>query len=147
MRNTVTIVVATPKENFPEIGTVANPSVFSNGNDLFLCYEIASRSGDRNAIIKFCDVIDFRLSPMNVDELPKCKYPIGYWAFNEILNAEEIERWKVLKPRFWMISFRDVTVEVLFEDVRLVFLTQDEVSPSITLLRFLNNKKQKNPPD
>jgi hypothetical protein len=136
----VTIVVATPKENFPAIGTVANPSMFLDGRDLFLCYETALDRRGRNAVIKFSDVIDFRVSPMNVDALPECKYPIGYWAFNEILNAEELERWKVLEPRLWMISFRDITVEVIFENVELLFISREEIAPSVTLLEFMNSQ-------
>lgn len=140
----MTAVVVIAKENFPAIGTSENPATFYDGSNVFLCYRIAPIGGDGNAVIKFKDVIDFRISPMNVDALPKCRYPLKYWEFNEILDAEETQYWKSLKPRFWMISFRDVTVEILFEDVEFLFRAQDGVDPRITLLKFLGDIGDKN---
>jgi len=109
--------VSEPRETFPELGPVANPAVFYDGNDAFVCYE-ASRGG--NAVLKFGDVIDFRITPMNVEGLKECRYPVRPWAFNEVMGGEEIDKWKALSPRLWLITFNDVTIEVLFGTVSLV---------------------------
>lgn len=143
----MTIVGTGARENFPAIGTVRNPSLFYDGDDLFLCYQIAPLGGGGNAVIRFGAVIEFRNTPVNVDELRQHRYPAQCYAFNEISNAEETLRWNALEPKFWVISFHDMTVEVLFEDAALVLRTQDEMDPSITLLKFLRDTEcQKAPP-
>ena len=58
-----------PAEQFPEIGTVENSAVFYDGENIFLCYQIAPVAGGGIAILKFADVIDFRISPMSVEGL------------------------------------------------------------------------------
>lgn len=112
--------VLEPKEAFPEIGTVANPAVLYDGNDVLLCYEASTHSGGGNVLLKFGDVIDFRISPMNVEGLRECRYPVHPWQFNEIAGGEEAGKWISLKPRLWLISFNDVTIEVLFGTVSLI---------------------------
>ncbi len=102
------------------MGSVANPAVLYDGNNAFVCYEASPQEGGGNVVLKFDDVIDFRITPLNVDGLEGCRYPIKLWAFSEILGAEETLQWKVLDPRFWLISFRDVTIEIHFETVSLV---------------------------
>ncbi|KQU77006.1 hypothetical protein GFB56_35260 [Ensifer sp. T173] len=112
--------VSTPLEAFPELGSVANPVVFYDGIDALVCYETSPPVGGGNVVLRFGDVIDFRVTPMNVDGLPGCRYPVLPWAFNEVSGGEETARWEVLSPRFWIISFHDVTIDVLFETVSLV---------------------------
>lgn len=111
--------ISIPQEAFPALGTVANPAVLYDGLSAFVCYEAAPSAGGGNVVLKFGDVIDFRITPMNVDGLPECRYPIRPWAFNEVVDGDEAAKWKVLNPRFWLISFNDVTIEVLFETVSL----------------------------
>lgn len=113
------VQVVVPLETFPEPGTVANPAAL-DGHDVVVCYEASLRAGGGNVVLRFGHVIDFRLSPMNVDGLGDCRYPIEPWAFNEILGGEETSRWQVLAPRFWLISFHDVTIEILFETVAMI---------------------------
>ncbi|MCA1440375.1 hypothetical protein I6F07_09145 [Ensifer sp. IC4062] len=112
--------VSSPQEAFPELGTAANPAVLYDGNDAFVCYEASVRSGGGNVVLKFGDVIDFRIKPVNVEGLKECRYPVNPWAFNEVVGGEETARWKALNPRLWLISFNDVMIEVLFETVSLV---------------------------
>lgn len=111
--------VSIPPEAFPALGTVASPVAFYDGNDALVCYEASSSAGGGNVVLRFGDVIDFRITPMNVDGLPKCRYPIRPWEFNEVVGSEEAAKWKVLNPRLWLISFHDVTIEILFETVSL----------------------------
>ena len=112
--------VLEPLETFPEIGTVANPAVLYDGNDVLLCYDASIRSGGGNVVLKFGNVIDFRISPMNVEGLQECRYPVYPYQFNEVTGGEETGKWCPLNPRLWLISFNDVTIEVLFETVSLV---------------------------
>ncbi|MEZ2221158.1 hypothetical protein [Rhizobium sp. RCC_161_2] len=129
-------IVEEPREKFPEVGDVANPAIFFDGEDVFLCYQISPRGGGGNAVVKFGDVFEFQVKPMNVEGLGQCRYPVRPWSFNEIINAEEILRWRVLKPRFWMISFNDVMVEVLFESAALLLHDLQPVHPKTTLTKI-----------
>ncbi|QRY68723.1 hypothetical protein JVX98_10760 [Ensifer sp. PDNC004] len=116
--------ISIPPEAFPALGTVANPAVLYDGLSAFVCYEAAPSAGGGNVVLKFGEVIDFRISPMTVEGLRDCRYPIRPWEFNEVADSDEAAKWKVLSPRFWLISFTDVTIEVLFETVSLEL--QDE---------------------
>lgn len=129
--------VVRPREAFPELGTVANPSVLYDGKDAFVCYEASPQSGGGNAVLKFRDVIDFRVTPMNVEGLRGCRYPVHPWAFNEVIGGEETVEWKVLNPRLWLISFNDVTIEVLFETVFLIIHDAEGGPPHKTLMGVL----------
>lgn len=112
--------VAVPREAFPELGTVSNPAVLYDGHDAFVCYEASVRAGGGNVVIKFGGVIDFRVTPMSVEGLTGCRYRVRPWAFNEIVGGEETSKWRAFNPRFWLISFNDVMIEVLFETVSLI---------------------------
>ena len=129
--------VLSPEEAFPELGTVANPAVIYDGNDAFVCYEASNRAGGGNVVIKFGDVIDFRITPVNAEGLKDCRYPVNPWTFNEVLEAAETRDWTALNPRFWLISFNDVTIEVLFETVSLVSRDTKGGSPHTTLIGIL----------
>jgi len=129
--------VVVPMESFPEPGTVDNPAALYDGHDVVVCYEASLRAGGGNVVLRFGHVIDFRVSPVNVDALGDCRYPIEPWAFNEILGGEETSRWQVLGPRFWMISFRDVTIEILFETVAFISRDSEGGPQHKTLIKVL----------
>ncbi|NTF32942.1 hypothetical protein G6L88_12860 [Rhizobium skierniewicense] len=129
--------VSSPEEAFPELGTVANPAVIYDGNDAFVCYEASARAGGGNVVIKFGEVIDFRITPMSVERLKDCRYPVNPWTINEVLEGAEATDWKALNPRFWLISFNDITIEVLFETVSLVSRDAKSGSPRTTLIGTL----------
>ncbi|MGO4136790.1 hypothetical protein ACEQ6A_19830 [Rhizobium brockwellii] len=136
--------VSSPQEAFPLIGTVANPAVFYDGNDAFVCYEASMRSGRCNVVLKFGEVIDFRITPMNVEGLRECRYPVNPWAFNEVIGGGETARWQALKPRLWLISFNDIMIEVLFETVALISQDAGEGPQDRTLINALNGLKASN---
>jgi hypothetical protein len=129
--------VVAPQEALPELGTVANPAVFYDGYNAFVCYEASLRAGGGNVVLKFGDVIDFRITPLNVEGLEGCRYPIKPWAFSEILGGEETSQWKVLDPRFWLISFHDVTIEILFDTVSVISHDAEGGSQHKTLIDVL----------
>ncbi|GKX33100.1 MAG: hypothetical protein MnENMB40S_07180 [Rhizobiaceae bacterium MnEN-MB40S] len=134
--------VVAPHEAFPELGTVANPAIHYDGNDAFLCYEASAQAGRGNVVLKFGDVIDFHLTPLNIHGLHKCRYPIEAWSFNEILGSREADPWKVLGARFWLISFNDVTIEILFQTVSIMKHDTEGPSPGATLIDALSLIKQ-----
>lgn len=132
------VTVIQPPENLPDIGTVENPVTFYDGEDVFVAYEVSHRRGGGVAVVAFKGIIDFRITPMTSEGLRQCRYPIKAWRFSEIHNAAEINQWKVLKPRYWFVSFNDVTLEILFEDVTLMLHDTKATSRRQALLNALN---------
>ncbi len=128
-----------PKEAFPMIGTVENPALFFDGENLFLSYEIAPAAGGGIAILIFYDVIYFEKNPINVDGIMTSRYPVSPWNFTEVTGSDRTAKWRALKPRFWTISFNDRTVEVVFSKVQKVHEIRDVVSPSSALKGFLSS--------
>ena len=128
---------ARPTENFPLMGTVENPALFSDGRDLFLSYDIAPAAGGGIAILKFSDVIHFEQKPINVEGLGDVASPTKPWDFTEVFGSDRTILWKALEPRFWTISFNDVTVEVVFSKVHKAYETREVVRPSDALAGFL----------
>ena len=126
-----------PNETFPLIGTVENPAVFSDGRDLLLSYEIAPVAGGGIAILKFSDVIHFEQNPINVEGLKDAVFPAKPWDFTEVFGSDRTTRWKALEPRFWTISFNDVTVEVVFSKVHKAHETREGVRPPDALAGYL----------
>ncbi|APG88936.1 hypothetical protein SAMCCGM7_pC1757 (plasmid) [Sinorhizobium americanum CCGM7] len=88
-------------------------------------------------VLKFGNVIDFRISPMNVEGLQECRYPLHAWHFNEVAGSEETAEWRSLNARLWLISFNDVTIEVLFQTVSLITHEAGGGPLQRTLLRAL----------
>ncbi|MHC1548799.1 hypothetical protein [Phyllobacterium sp. K27] len=131
------IKVAFPIEALPELGTVSNPAVLYDGNDAYVCYETSDRTGGGNVVLKFGGVIDFRMTPMTAEGLRECRYPIKPWAFNEVFGGEETMRWRALDPRFWLISFNEVTIEIIFETVSIITHDGEGCTPKDTLLHTL----------
>ena len=94
-------------------------------------------------MLKFDEVIDLRVTPMNVEGLNECRYPVRPWAHNEIFDCEETIRWKALKARLWLISFNDVMVEVIFETVSLVSHSSDAGPQDETLINVVSALKNR----
>ncbi len=90
-------------------------------------------------VLKFRDVIDFRITPLNVEGLKQCRYPIQPWAFNEILDSEEAHQWNALSPRLWLITFNDLTIEILFETVSIIDRDAEGGPQHKTLINALSN--------
>jgi len=124
-------------EQFPSIGTVTNPAVNYDEINLLLCYKIAPISGGGVAILEFRDIFDFRINPLNVEGLGDSKYPVNAWSFTEVTGADKNYKWSALNPRFWTVSFNDMTIEILFASVKKVMETRDYTSPSIALKKFI----------
>ena len=126
------------REAFPSIGTVGNPALFSDGYNLLLSYEIAPVAGGGITILAFANVIHFEQNPTSVEGTESARYPISPWRFTEVTDSDRTVQWRALNPRFWTISFQDVTVEVVFSDVKKVYETRSDILPSTALKGFLN---------
>ncbi|MEO9826784.1 MAG: hypothetical protein ABJF50_20465 [Paracoccaceae bacterium] len=126
-----------PQEDFPAIGTVENPAMFFDGSDLLLSYDIAPVAGGGIAILKFSGVIYFEKNPINVEGLRNAKYPTKAWDFTEVYDSDRTTKWNALSPRFWTVSFNDVTVEIVFSETQIVHKTQRAERPSEALVRLL----------
>ena len=126
-----------PQEAFPSIGTIENPAMFFDGSDLLLSYDIAPVAGGGIAILKFSDVIHFEQNPINVEGLRDAKFPTRAWDFTEVFFSDRTTKWKALSPRLWTISFNDVTVVVVFSEVKIVHETRQAERPSDALVRLL----------
>lgn len=131
-----------PPEDLPRIGTVRDPSLFFDEDELLLAYEIAPISGGGCAVVWFSGIIHFECNPLNVHGVGMGQetYPTEAWCFTEVLGSDRTEVWAALKPRFWTISFNDRTVEVLFERVELVQVNLSVSTPHEALLSYISSK-------
>ena len=124
-------------EDLPYIGTVLNPMYFSDGRNVFIAYEVAPLENGGVAVVRFSDVIRFHDLPMNAEQMGRHRYysnGLEFYSFNECAFAEELSAWCVLKSRFWVISFNDVTLEIVFGSFEMVYRSPDNVSLRHALL-------------
>jgi F420-0:gamma-glutamyl ligase-like protein len=133
-----------PSETLPAIGTIENPALFFDGNHLMLAYAIAPVDGGGCAVLKFAGVIKFETLPMNVDGLGAAKVPVSAWAFTEVFHSEATMKWAALNPRFWTVSFTDVTLYVLFKAFTVLEITRSDVTPAAALLGYLKGHSAQN---
>lgn len=130
-----------PGEHLPQIGTVQNPAFFSDGDTAFLAYEIAPIDGGGHAVLQFTDVIKLVQNPQTVEGTRNSQaYPITPWGFTEVFDSEETEPWKSLSPRFWTISFNDLTIAITFRMVALVGVDTKAKTPSAALHSIVTRK-------
>lgn len=126
-----------PAEYLPAIGTVENAVVYYDGKNLHLFYQIAPADCDGVAVIKFEHVINFRVHPMDLENLGQTDYPASPWEFTEVYGADKTDYRRGHDGRFWIISFNDETIEVVFRAVKLLFETRETNSPNEALITFL----------
>lgn len=108
----------------PELAIPENPAVFSDGHELWLAYETTKEPrGEHCAVIQFQHVIDHRLSPINDEGLGGHVYAaagLKWYTFNEVLNLPETDRWSSLNAGYWVVTFKDVTLDVIAEAATVV---------------------------
>lgn len=129
----------TPKEGFPQIGTVEKPAIFSDGYDLLVSYEVAPSDGGGSAILAFKDVTYFEKNgDSNVEGLRSAKYPCRPWEFTEVVGSDRNSSSPWFERRFWTISFMDLLIEIVFAEVALVHRAPKPAPPHLALLKFLS---------
>jgi hypothetical protein len=108
----------------PEVGIPEGPALLADSSHLWVGYETtAEPQGRIHAVVRFDDVIDHRLSPINDEGLgkhPCASAGLKWYAFNEVIGSQESARWRVLNPRHWVVSFKDNTLDVLAKNADVV---------------------------
>lgn len=107
----------------PELSCVESPALLTDTHQLWLAYYQSIRAGESIAVVRFDGLIGHRVSPINDEGLGDheyAKYGLGCYAFNELIGTPESTCWKTLGARHWVITFKDVTVDVIARSVELV---------------------------
>jgi hypothetical protein len=122
----------------PELAIPENPAIFCDANDLWLAYETtAEPRGENCAIVRFYHVIDHRLSPINDEGLGQHHHAsagLKFYSFNEIIDSAETHKWSALQARYWVITFKDVTLDVIAQSVTVIRDRVPGVRPAQALL-------------
>ena len=123
----------------PELAIPDVPALLCDSSDLWLCYAVARTASGRFAIVRFVDVIDHRLSPINDEGLGEHPYAaagLRFYAFNEITGSDETIEWSALKARHCAVTFKDNTLDVVARDAKVVARDLRASSPTAALLVF-----------
>ena len=115
-----------------------DPTLVCDSRQLTLCYELQNPSG-HFAIVEFSGLIDHHLCPINDEGLgshPYAKAGLQYYEFNELFDSAETKRWKVLRGRHWVITFKDQTLDIVAQEARVAIADTEGKSPLDALLRF-----------
>src|SRR5579871_1986846 len=121
----------------PEPAIPDLPGLLYDSEGLWLCYSVTHSDVGRYAIVRFMEVIDHRLSPINDEGLrehPYYKAGLKFYAFNEITGSAETVKWAVLGARHWVVTFKDNTLDVIASDAKVVATDLRASSPTVALL-------------
>jgi hypothetical protein len=128
----------------PELAIPDMPAMLSDSSSLWLAYETtAEQHGEVYAVVRFGDIIDFHLSPINDEGLgkhPYAKFGLKWYSFNEIMDSREVAEWSALRPRYWVITFKDGTLDVLAKRATVIARGLHAVSPLVALFSTLNTE-------
>jgi hypothetical protein len=117
-------VKSTIWKDAPELAIPYIPAILADSENLWLGYETNKEPvGNYYAVIKFIDVFDHRLSPINDEGLREHPYytaGLQFYSFNELTGSRECEKWKVLGARHWVITFKDNTLDIIGTSAELV---------------------------
>ncbi|WP_373236176.1 hypothetical protein [Cohaesibacter celericrescens] len=120
----------------PAIGTVEDPSFIWKDRTAYLAYQIAPVDGSGCALLRFRNVIEASIIPLNTEGLFKNtsgpyvpEFPIKPWEVNEIRNDSKTVYWKALNARRWQISFEDWTVDIISEQLELLTIDKNTQFP------------------
>jgi hypothetical protein len=131
----VTLWSEAPEPAIPDL-----PAVLADDGSLFVAY----RTARGYAVVRFEHVIDHHLSPINDEGLgrhPYAKYGLKWYSFNEVAGSNESLAWSALRARHWVITFKDVTLDVLATGARVVAAEVLVSSPLAALLTVVPQPK------
>lgn len=137
----VTIWSEAPKLALPE-----SPSLLVDSRSILLAYETAGTKKDTYAVVRFTDVIDHRLSPINDEGLGKhayAKFGLEWYSFNEVSDSKEVLEWAALRARHWVVTFKDVTLDVLAAEASVVARDLSATSPLAALLSVISPNEKR----
>jgi hypothetical protein len=117
----------------PELAIADLPSLLADDGSLFVSY----RAAQGYAVVRFDRVIDHRLSPINdegIGKHPYAKCGLQWYSFNELSDSSETLEWSVLQARHWVITFKDVALDVVAVGATVVAQELLASSPLAALL-------------
>jgi len=132
----------------PEFSVPDMKTIMWDSGDLWLCYSMAHTSPLRYAIVRFIDVIDHHLSPINdegIGKHPYAKAGLRFYAFNEIIESRETIEWSVLRARHWAITFKDDTLDVVAGDAKVIATGLQAPNAKEALVCFLGEQPDSSP--
>lgn len=98
----------------PELGTPETPAILADSDTLWLAY--FELGNETLAVVRFTQLIDHRLAPINDQGLGRHRYVaagLQPYSFNELIETEETVYWQTLGVRHWIITFKDQTLDVI----------------------------------
>jgi len=137
------LLMTSPKvilnREMPTIGIPEPPALFSDTSTLWLAYETDTKGSF--AVIRFSDVFDHRLSPINdegLGEHPYAKFGLNFYSFHEIENSLETQKWAMLSVHHWVLTFKDNALDVLACFIEIMAANVKAKNPTDALLRLLS---------
>lgn len=126
----------------PDVGIPNPPALFADTSSLWLSYETTTEHS--YAIVKFVDVIDHWLSPINDEGLgqhPLHGAGLKFYAFHCVADSPGAKKWQSLGAKHWVVTFKDNTLDVLAVSVEVLERDLDARSASSALLDYLGTKR------
>ena len=107
----------------PKLALPNNPAIVTDCDNAWVAYEMAHCDERTFAVVRFASVIDFHLSPINDEGLREHRYAtagLKFYAFHELFDTDETRRWSRTGGRQFVITFKDVTIDVIARDPSVV---------------------------
>jgi hypothetical protein len=127
----------------PVPGIPEPPALITESNRLWLAYYRAADDQGAIAVVRFTDLIDHRLSPINDEGLGSHPYAgagLQFYSFNELSGSPETLRWSGLKGRHWVITFKDNTLDVIATSGDVMVRSMASSSPLDALLAVVSRE-------
>ena len=129
----------------PELAIPDPPALLADSDVLWLAYATtAEPRGQMYAVVRFNDVIDHRLSPINdegIGKHPYCSAGLNWYTFNEVIDSAEAIRWRVLQARHWVVTFKDNTLDVVAKSAEVIVASMNSTDPVSVLLNVVKSDR------
>ena len=100
----------------PELAIPDDPAFVTDCDNAWIAYEVAHCDEPTYAVIKFAGLIDIHLSPINdegLGEHPYASTGLRCYTFHELIDTDVTTRWASIGGRQFVITFKDVTIDVI----------------------------------
>lgn len=127
---------ATIWKEAPELALPENPAIVSDCDKAWIAYETVHSDEATFAVVLFSGVIDLHLSPINDEGLgahPYASLGLRWYTFHELFDTPETKRWSALGGRQFVITFKDVTIDVTAQQASVVATGLHSVDPHAAL--------------
>jgi hypothetical protein len=127
----------------PELAIPDPPALLADSKSLWLAYATtAEPRGEVYAVVRFNELIDHRLWPINDEGIGTHPYGgagLTWYAFNEVVNSAEAIRWRALNARHWVVTFKDNTLDVLAVSAEVIVAAVQSSDPVSVLLTVVKD--------